>query len=219
MLFKLHYEKSPFELNDGLKAIREFADLTDRQFTAVALYTDYDSPIRKLPDLQRKEQAAIIAGYPMEGKRVDKNGRNFVDGKVGSMERAIKKYKEIQYDRDRETLAGIDRQIHEIMEIVKEDKNQAATKVNVSREGTRTEVVDHELRYKLVEAATKMAKNLPDLYKTRKEMIDLMGEKENVPDLPTFTSSDVVIDNEEDETSNENLSTVDQYMIKHGRRN
>lgn len=219
MLFKLHYEKSPFELNDGLKAIREFAILTDRQFTAVALYTDYDSPLRKLPDLQRKEQAAIIAGYPMEGKRVDKNGRNFVDGKVGSMERAIKKYKEIQYDRDRETLAGIDRQIHEIMEIVKEDKNQAATKVNVSREGTRTEVVDHELRYKLVEAATKMAKNLPDLYKTRKEMIDLMGEKENVPDLPTFTSSDVVIDNEEDETSNENLSTVDQYMIKHGRRN
>ena len=147
MLFKLHYEKSPFELNDGLKAIREFAALTDRQFTAVALYTDYDSPIRKLPDLQRKEQAAIIAGYPMEGKRVDKNGRNFVDGKVGSMEKAIKKYKEIQYDRDRETLAGIDRQIHEIMEIVKEDKNQAATKVNVSREGTRTEVVDHELFY------------------------------------------------------------------------
>jgi antitoxin component of MazEF toxin-antitoxin module len=105
------------------------------------------------------------------------------------------------------------------MAIVKEDKVQAATKVTVSKEGNRSEVVDHELRYKLVEAATKMAKNLPDLYKTRKEMIDLMGEKENIPELPTFTSSDVIIDNEEDETSNENLSTVDQYMIKHGRRN
>lgn len=218
MLFKLHYEKSPFDLNDGLKAIREFAALTDRQFTAVALYTDYDSPIRKLPDLQRKEQAAIIAGYPLEGKRVDKNGRNFVDGKVGSMEKAIKKYKEIQYDRDRETLAGMDRQIHEIMEIVKEDKIKAATKVSVSKDGNRTESVDHELRYKLVEAATKMAKTLPDLYKSRKEMIDLMGEKENIPDLPTFTSSDIFIDNDEEETD-ENLSTVDQYMIKHGRRN
>lgn len=219
MLFKLHYEKSPFELNDGLKAISEFANLTDRQFTAVALYADYESPLRKLPDLPRKEQAAIIAGYPLEGKRLDKNGRNFVDGKVASVEKAIKKYKEIQYDKDRETLAGIDRQIYEIMAIVKEDKIQAATKVTVSKEGNRSEVVDHELRYKLVEAATKMAKNLPDLYKTRKEMIDLMGEKENVPELPTFTSSDVIIDNEEDETSNENLSTVDQYMIKHGRRN
>lgn len=218
MLFKLHYDKSPFELNDGLKSISEFANLTDRQFTAVCLFTDYDSPLRKLPEIQRREQAAIIAGYPLEGKRLDKNGRNFVDGKVGSVEKAIKKYKEIQYDRDRETLAGIDRQIHEIMEIVKEDKIKAATKITVSKDGNRTESVDHELRYKLVEAATKMAKTLPELYKSRKEMVDLIGDKENKPELPTFTSSDVFIENEE-ETSDENLSTVDQYMIKHGRRN
>ena len=217
MLFKLHYEKSPFELNDGLKAIREFASLSDRQFTAVALYADYASPLRKLPEQQRREQAAIIAGWPMEGRRLDKNGRNFVLGKVKSIETAISKYKEIQYDKDRETLAGIDRQIHEIMEIVKEDKIKAATKVTTSKDGNVTENIDHELRYKLVEAATKMAKTLPDLYRSRKEMMDLIGDKENVPELSTFTSSDVMV-GEEEEESDQNLSTVDQYMIKHGRR-
>lgn len=216
MLFKLHYDKSPFELNEGLRAIKEFSYLTDRQFTAVALFADYESPLRKLPEAKRKEQAAIISGYPMEGKRLDKNGRNFVDGKVKSIEVAIDKYREIQFDKDRETLLGIDRQIHEIMEIVKEDKIKAATKVVVSKEGNRTEIVDQELRYKLVDAATKMAKTLPDLYKSRKEMLDLIGQKENPPELPTFTSSDVIESDEE--TSDENLSTVDQYMIKHGRR-
>lgn len=216
MLFKLQYDKSPFLLNEGLKAIKEFVCLSDRQFTAVALFTDYESPIRKLPEKERREQAAIIAGYQMEGKRLDKNGRNFVDKKVGSMEGAIRKYKEIQFDKDKETLAGIDRQIYEIMEIVKEDKIKAASRVVVSKDGSRTEFVDHELRYKLVEAATKMAKTLPDLYKSRKEMLDLIGETENKPELPTFTASDIV--DSEEETSDENLSTVDQYMIKHGRR-
>jgi hypothetical protein len=158
----------------------------------------------------------MIAGWPMEGKRLDKNGRNFVDGKVKSIEVAIAKYKEIQFDKDKETLAGIDRQIHEIMEIVKEDKIKAATKVTVSKDGNRTEFVDQELRYKLVDAATKMAKTLPDLYKSKKEMIDLVGQKENPPELPTFTSSDIV--ESEEETSDQSLSTVDQYMIKHGRR-
>lgn len=189
--------------------------MTDRQFTAVALYADYESPLRKLPDVKRKEQAAIISGYPMEGKRLDKNGRNFVDGKVKTIEVAIDKYREIQFDKDRETLLGIDRQIHEIMEIVKEDKIKAATKVVVSKEGNRSEIVDQELRYKLVDAATKMAKTLPDLYKSRKEMLDLIGEKENPPEIPTFTSKDVV---DEDDITDDNLSTVDQYMIKHGRR-
>lgn len=216
MLFKLHHDKSPYELNDGLKAIKEFAYLSDRQFTAVALFTDYESPLRKLPEIKRREQAAIIAGWPMEGKRLDKNGRNFVDGKVSSIEVAIKKYRAIQFDKDKETLAGIDRQIHEIMEIVKEDKTKAASKVIVSKEGNRTEIVDQELRYKLVDAATKMAKTLPDLYKSRKEMLDLIGQKENPPDLPTFTASDVT--EGDDEVADENLSTVDQYMIKHGRR-
>lgn len=215
MLFKLHHDKSPFELNPGLKAMKEFAYLSDRQFTAIALFTDYESPLRKLPELKRKEQAAIIAGWPMEGKRLDKNGRNFVDGKVPSVEIAIRKYREIQFDKDKETLAGIDRQIHEIMEIVKEDKIKAATKVIVSKEGNRTELVDQELRYKLVDAATKMAKTLPELYKSRKEMLDLIGQKENPPEIPTFTSSDV---DAEDDVTDENLSTVDQYMIKHGRR-
>lgn len=216
MLFKLQYEQSPFSLNDGLKAIKEFVCLSDRQFTAVALYADYESPIRKLPDVQRREQAAIIAGYQMEGKRLDKNGRNFVDGKVRTIESAIRKYREIQFDKDKETLAGIDRQIHEIMEIVKEDKIKAASRVVISKDGSRSEFVDHELRYKLVEAATKMAKTLPDLYKSRKEMLDLIGQKENPPELPTFTSSDIIT--EDEEASDQSLSTVDQYMIKHGRR-
>lgn len=116
MLFKLITSKDIFELNPQLKAIPEFERLTDRQMKYVILATDYKSPLRKLSPDERKTQAAIAAGYKFEkdSTRLDMNGRNVVDGKVGSIIAAVTKYNEIQKDEDYETLMSINELISQI---------------------------------------------------------------------------------------------------------
>lgn len=208
MLFKLEHDKDPFVLNEGLKAIKELVALTDRQFTAVALFADYQSPLRTLPEKKRREQAALIAGWPMEGKRLDKNGRNFVDGKVKSMEVAIKKYREIQYDEDREAIERIERQIHENNAAIAEDKEKAAT-------DPETRLVDKKLQYELIKRANDFAKQLPDLHETKTKLQAALNLREESLNLPTFTASD--LEGEEFETTG--LSTIDLFMSKQVKNN
>ncbi len=204
MLFKLSTDKSPFVLNDGLKAIREFVCLTDRQFTAVALVADYQSPLRKLPEKQKREQAAIIAGWPMEGKRLDKNGRNFVDGQVKSMEKAIQKYREIDYDEDKEALEKITKQIQENNKAIDENKELAAVK----KEKNGETYVDKKLQYELIDKANKFSRELPDLYEAKKKLQDVLNLREEA-NITTFTSVDL-----EGEETDEGLSALDQFMMK-----
>lgn len=118
MLFKVDATKDVFELNPELKAIEEFGRLTDRQMKYVILATDYKSPFRKLSIEERRSQAALAAGYKLEGsgKRLDTNARNLVDGKVGNVEAAIKRYRELQKDEDYETLLSLSALIAQIRE-------------------------------------------------------------------------------------------------------
>lgn len=210
MLFKLHPDKSPYILNEGLYLIKEFKGLSDRQFTVVALVADYQSPLRTLPDKERRTQAAKIVDWPFEGKRLDKNGRDFVDGKVKSIENAIAKYREIQYDEDRETLAGIDRQIHEIREASKEDKEKAAT--TLGKDGKA--IIDYDLKYKLIEKAAKLSNQLPELYETRIRLCDLLKLKED-NQVQTFLP-DVGV---EEETDDGTRSTLDMVMEQERKKN
>lgn len=118
MLFKVEASKDTFSLNEGLKAIPEFERLTERQMTYVILVADYTSPFRKLTPEDRKTQAAIIAGYKLDpdGKRLDTNGRNLINGKVMSVEAAIKVYNNLQKDEDYETLLSLNKLIGQIRE-------------------------------------------------------------------------------------------------------
>jgi len=110
MLVKIVAGKDIFELNPELRAIEEFARLTSRQMTYVALATDYKGPFRKLSTDEKKFQAAVRAGYKFEPgstTRLDMNGRNLLAGKVGSVEAAIHVYRKLQKDDDYETLQSI----------------------------------------------------------------------------------------------------------------
>ncbi len=209
MLFKLHPDKSPFVLNEGLYLIKEFKGLTDRQFTVVALVADYQSPLRTLPDKERRLQAAKIVDWPFEGKRLDKNGRDFVDCKVKSIENAIAKYREIQYDEDKETLTGVENQIHQIREVLKEDKEKAAT--TYDKDGKAH--VDADLKYKLIEKSAKLSSQLPDMYETKIRLLDLLRLKET-NQLQTFVP-DVAADEDDDGTR----STLDMVMEQERKKN
>lgn len=211
MLFKLNPDKSPFVLNDGLQLIKEFRVLSDRQFTVVALVADYQSPLRTLPDKERRTQAAKIVDWPFEGKRLDKNGRDFVDGKVKSIEAAIRKYREIQYDEDKETLAGVDNQIHQIRKSLQEDKEKAATVTG--KDGK--DYMDAELRDKLLEKSAKLSSQLPDLYETKIRLLDLLKLKDE-NNIQTFVPEMVTAD---DLVGDDSQSTLDVFMEQERRKN
>jgi hypothetical protein len=187
MLFKVHVSKDTFELNPSLKAIEEFARLTDRQMKYVILSTDYKSPFRKLSPEARREQAAISAGYKIEKdtNRLDMNGRNVVDGKVGSIAAAIVQYNKMQKDDDYETLLSINELISQI--------RQANNLKDKSMDDLK-KVVEMNIG------------KLDKLVETKKKLEEILDMRDEEVGDPAFLSG------QEDGTINEDdLPTLSQY--------
>lgn len=179
MLFKVQKGKNVFELNPELKAIEEFAELTERQMSYVILAFDYKTPFRKLEWQKRKELAALESGYKLEkgGKRLDVNGRNVVDGKNVGIEKAKKKYNVLQRDEDYETLLGLSKLISDIREL-----------------NSRQQKDLQEL-----EKAVKFSKELPALMKAKRELEDIVEMREDeITDIGIETKTaeeEVVVSN------------------------
>jgi|GEM_PF-5231910 len=195
MLFKVIEGKDIFELNEELRAIKEF-DLTSMQMTFVALYSDYESPIRTLPDKARREQACKIAGYPMEGDRLARNARDIVAGTVKSIEAGIEKYKELQYDENKALLDAYNQQIQEIMELMTMDKTKLAKD-------------DPKLAMDLSEKATKLSVRLPEIKKAKRELQELINAGNNEPELKSYITPESL-----PQEDNQQLSMIDQVMAK-----
>lgn len=210
MLFKVHYAKDFHELNPEASAIEEFAGLTSRQMMAVALIADYTSPFRTLPEKERRDKAARAAGYNLEkdGKRLDINGRNVVDRKVPTVEKAIEKYREIQYDQQKDMLEAVDAQIQEAIEMMKMDKREVLKKRLHGKDGQMTD--EFYSPYELTEKSMKLGKLLPELKKTKAEILETI-QKDNEVVLGTTTMDDV---QEVLNDSEQPLSTLDMMMAK-----
>lgn len=175
-------EADIFEDNPELTTIDEYKTCTSRQLKYVFLAYDYKGPYRRLKPDDRKRHAAIQAGYKAEKEtnRLDMNARNAVNGNVVAIERAIKYFLSTQYDEDRETLAAIKNLIMDIKTLCnKKDKN-----INE------------------MEKAVKLAKDLPGLEKTKKELQEIFNLRDN-------QSEDEVIVKDEIQ-----LSTLDELIAK-----
>lgn len=180
MLYKLIDGQDSFELNPELLAIPEFAKLTDKQFKVVALVADRRSPLRTLPEKQRREKACMVAGYGREGSRPDKNARTIIAGGVESIERAIEKYKEYQHDENQATLDSTTTLIQ-------------TNKDFINAVNSRTDEEKKDKQYgKDLELANKFANQLPGLIESKQKLETLLqistGYK---PELTTFTSADL----------------------------
>lgn len=177
MLFKVIKGKDVFEINPELKAVEEFAELTERQMTYVILAFDYKTPFRKLEWQKRKEQAALEAGYKLEkgGKRLDINGRNVVEGKNAGIEKARKRYNIIQRDEDYETLLGLSKLITDIRDLNAKPQKELQE----------------------LEKAVKFSKDLPALMKAKKELEDILEMREDeITDVgtePAKTEEDAIV--------------------------
>jgi hypothetical protein len=215
MLFKVSHDKDIFELNPEMQAIVEFAKLTPRQMQAVALIADYNSPFRSLPEKARREKACETAGYKSEVTgRLDRNGRAVVLGEVASMERAIKKYREIQYDERKAMLEAVDAQIQEALSLMTMDKREACkVKKTISRKdgsSTTEEYIDSVEAMKLAEAAVKLGSRLKDLKETKDALMSDISKNETKVDTITYTSADIDIN----DPNSTDKSVLDLFMEK-----
>ena len=141
----------------------------------VCLVADRRSPLRTLPERDRREKAARICGWPMEGNRLDRNGREVCAGKVESIERAIEKYKEYQFDEHQADYDAIVKQIQEIREYLQSDKDDS--------KGDKG---------KTLEQAAKLGERLPGLIEAKQKLEALLQvTTDQKPELTTFTSADL----------------------------
>ena len=217
MLYKIRDGVSVFDDNPELFAIPEFSALynrtnlpvedRDRRMRFVMLVADRRSPLRTLPDRQRREKAALICGWTMEGTRLDRNAREIVYGKVEPIELAIAKYKELQFDEHQDTLDTVNAQIHEIKEYLKSNKKIPLTKKNgeivVDKKGKEVWTTDP----RILKIATELGTKLPELVEAKQKLEALLQiTSENKVEISTYTSSDLV-----DAPESENLSLIDQY--------
>lgn len=228
MLFRVKSElkeatgREFFELNPGAEAIEEFNKCTSRQMFFVCLVADRDSdsPLRTLPELTRRTKAAEIAGWPLEdGKRLDKNGRNLVAGKVESVETAIAKYREMQYDENEDMLLAVDSQIQEAIYMMKANKEELCTvvekKTHKTKEGqvttTETKSVDGKMLVQMIKDSMKLGAGLAELKLTREKLASMLPKTNTVlSDLTTYTSNDFT----EEELVETEQSTIDMVMAK-----
>lgn len=154
MLFKVT-SRDIREDNDNIDAVPEFEVCTSRELKYIFLTHDYDTPLNQLPFEQRKERAAEMAGYHVEGggSRLDKTGRNLLNGKYPHVEVAAKRFKQIIRDLDKEVLESYDTQLEQFIEKAAEPKNDNK---------------DWDL-------AIKINKELPKLLEQRKALLDLLN--------------------------------------------
>jgi hypothetical protein len=206
MLYKIRQDQSVKELNPELDSIPEFADLTDRQMVYVIFVADRRSPLKTLPDKAKKEKATQLAGWGMEGTRPDKNARTVISGGVPAIEKAILKYRELQWDENQDTLDTINAQIQEIKDYMKSDKSiplVVKDKVVLDSAGKEIRMTNP----KNLEIAAKLGEKLPSLIEAKQKLESILQiSQDQKPEITTYSSLDLP-----EVEGEENVSTIDLF--------
>jgi hypothetical protein len=151
------------EDNDNIDAVPEFVPCSSRELKYIFLTYDYDTPLKQLEYDKRRERAAEMAGYKMEtgkAKRLDKTGRNLLNGKYPHVEAAIERFKGIRRDIDREVLESYNMQLEQFIE-------KAASPKKDNKDW---------------DIAIKINKELPKLLSQRKEIMDTLNLRADFAD-------------------------------------
>jgi hypothetical protein len=212
MLYKLIQGQDVFELNPGLRAVEAYNKLTSQQMFFVLLVVDpsKDNPIKTLSGKERRERAAILAGYKYEadGKRLDKNARNIAYGKIPSVEEAIEEFKRNHYNSHTRSIEAVKRQITEIQEYLESDKKVpmiANGKIILDKKGEEKYVSDP----KALKYAIEVGKQLPDLEKALQEL----ESKDPVDKFVGQTMTAADLDDMSEVEGGEGMSMIDMYHL------
>lgn len=200
MYYKLVAGQEFFELNPGVRAVPIFKDLTDMQMKYICLLCDlsHDNPVRTLEGKNKREKAAMLAGYKMEvgGKRLEKNGREIIGGLNKNIENGIIEFKRLHFDEKTDMKESLGAQIAEIRDFMKSNKGNDPKKMKAA--------IDLGIRLpELVEAKLKIERLL-EVVTTQKPELDL-----------TYTTADIETTEDfgpKDEKEDHQLSTLDKFM-------
>jgi len=210
MIYKLITGQDPFELNPGLRAVDKYSKLTDRQMFFVCLVCDpsKDNPVKTLSGKERRERAAILAGYKFEsdGKRLDKNGREIVAGNIASVEAAIEEFKKNHYNEREKNKEALRKQIAEIRDFLSSDKKIPVTNnkgIMLDKEGKEIWVVDQ----KALKLAAELGERLPNLEEALNKL-EALDPQENKFEGTTYSAADIT---DEVVEGNEELSFIDLF--------
>lgn len=199
MIYKLIAGKDPFELNEGLRAIKAYTRLSPREMFFVLLVADpsKDNPVKTLTGKQRRERAAIIAEFLLEpdGKRLDKNGRNTVDGKIEKVEQAIEEFKRNHYNEHQRNKEALKKQIGEIRDFLESDKQNDP---------------------KMLKLAVELGVKLPDL-ESALDKLEAMEPENNRFEGTTYTSADIPEEYFE-EGGDESLNAIELFHRQNSKK-
>jgi hypothetical protein len=122
-------DKDFFQENPWAKSIKEFKNMPSLSMKYIALVYDIQSPLVKgrLPLEKRKFKAIELAGFePTPKGRPSKQETDLIEVRTTEINEAIKKYKELQFDEDLDTLEAYTSQLNEFKAFLrkpnKEDK-------------------------------------------------------------------------------------------------
>lgn len=197
MYYRLIAGQDIFELNPGLRAVPLFKDLTDMQMKYVCLVCDpsHDNPVKTLQGKERREQSARLAGYKIEvaRNRLDKQGRDIVAGHNDSIENGIIEFKKLHYDDRIDLYETLVNQIGEIRDFMKERKGDP----------------------KKLRQALDLGVKLPGLVEAKQKIEQLLNVETTIKPQLDGEAQVVTQPNSESSDADEELSTLDAYMLKH----
>lgn len=151
-------DKDFFKENPWAKGIPEFIKLEDREMKYIALVYDYKSPLvrGKLPLQERKTRAIEIAGFESTPKgRPSKQETDLIEVRTQEIHEAIKRYKDLQFDEDLDTLEAYSELIEEFKETMR-------------KKGKEDKEIDRAL---------KIAKEYPGLVELKKSLAEKLSIK------------------------------------------
>ena len=143
-----------FADNPELSMFQHLRELTSSQLKWVALVYDYESPISQMPLPVRQIKAGHLANLAF-----DENGeptgvlKDAIAGKHEKIGNAIREYREIQFDEDKETLIAYNEQLKEFREFMRKKDKKAGE----------------------VRLALQLQKEMPTLLRMRREIANIVG--------------------------------------------
>lgn len=216
MLYKINPSQDIFELNPGLMAVPTYSILTSKQMTYVCLLCDpsRDNPIRTLSGKSRKERACVLAGYPLEsdGKRLAKNAREIVEGKIASIEAAIEEFEKNHYNEQIRNREALRKQITEIREFLEGDKRIPMVdrgKIILNSKGEEMFITDQ----KALKLASELAVKLPEL----EAALELLEAKDPAPKFEGISYSSADVDPEYFEDGGSDLPAIEAFHMAQAR--
>jgi len=156
MIFKITKEGDFFEDNPTAYLIEDFKKINSRDMKYISLVYDYDSMLCNMPTYERKLRALELLEYETnKDGNWPKNVRDMIEGNSEKFVNAVRAFRGLMSDEDKETLVAYIAQLKECQRLMKKTKKSpseitASSKMTKEMENLRSLIrtIKDELRKK-----------------------------------------------------------------------